>query len=213
MLHKTFLKHRESWSDRIFLFSTALSSVFFIISMFINYLAVTYSLEEAGNSTTDILLQHLPVVNTDIIFSQGALLFVFFILILFVLEPKIISFTLKSIALFICVRSVFVIMTHLGPPIGHISTHLVDMGYVSQGADLFFSGHTGIPFLMSLLFWDNKFLRYLFLFCSVLAGAAVILGHLHYTIDVFSAYFITHGIYLIALKIFPKDHKLFEQAF
>lgn len=213
MLHKTFSKHKEFWLDKNFIFSVFLSGVFFFISMIINYMAVIYSTERVGNANTDILLQNLPVVNTDIIFSEGALLFVFFIIVLFILEPKIIAFTLKSIAFFICVRSGFVIMTHLAPPVGAISTDLFKVGYLSQGADLFFSGHTGVPFLMSLLFWDNKFLRYLFLSCSVLAGIAVILGHLHYTIDVFSAYFITHGIYLMSVKFFGKDYKLFKEAF
>jgi len=169
-----------------------------------------YSSKEVGSATTDILLQNLPVINTDIIFSEGALLFVFFVAILLVLQPKRIPFILKSVALFICIRSVFVIMTHLAPPLGHISTDLGNLRYVSSGADLFFSGHTGLPFLMALMFWENKYLRYIFLFCSIVAAGAVILGHLHYTIDVFSAFFITHGIYLISKSVFQKDYKFFK---
>jgi len=202
-------KHKALWSDKSFSISTIAGFLFFIGSLFINYNAVLFSTEKAGNSTTDILLQILPVVNTDIIFSEGALLFAIFILILFILDPKIIPFTLKSIALFICVRSIFVIMTHLSPYPDHIATDFDSWRYLSSGADLFFSGHTGLPFLMALLFWKNKYLRRVFLFSSIVTGAAVILGHLHYTIDVFSAFFITYGIYHISQKAFPKDCKLF----
>jgi len=43
----------------------------------------------------------------------------------------------------------------------------------------------------------------------------VLLGHLHYTIDVFSAFFITYGIVEIAKWLWPKEWELFlleEQA-
>jgi PAP2 superfamily C-terminal len=202
-------KHTIVLANKSFLISSIIAFLFFSASLFVNYGAILYSSEEVGSATTDILLQNLPVINTDIIFSEGALLFVIFVAILLVLQPRRIPFILKSVALFICIRSVFVIMTHLAQPLGHISTDLGNLGYISSGADLFFSGHTGLPFLMALMFWDNKYLKKIFIFCSIVAAGAVILGHLHYTIDVFSAYFITYGIYHIAQKIFPKDYKLF----
>ena len=46
-------------------------------------------------------------------------------------------------------------------------------------------------------------LRYLFLAWSVFFGIVVLLGHLHYTIDVLSAFFITYGIVDIAKWLFP----------
>ena len=206
----TLKKHKEFWAKKDLSFSSFLALVFFIVSLVINYGAISLSYRDASNSVTDILLNNLPVINTDIIFSEGAAVFVLFVVFLFIANPKIIPFTLKSVSLFICVRSCFVVMTHLAPPVGHIFTHIENSGYISLGSDLFFSGHTGLPFLMSLLFWDNKNLRYLFLGASVIAGTAVILGHLHYTIDVFSAYFITHGIYLIAQKLFKVDFELLK---
>lgn len=205
------VKHRVLWRNKPFAISAMIGLLFFVGSLFVNYGAVVYSTEEVGNATTDILLDNLPVVNSDIIFSEGALLFVIFIAVLLILKPKAIPFTLKSVALFICIRSVFVIMTHLGLPSSGITTDLGSFGYTSSGAgaDLFFSGHTGLPFLMALMFWENKYLRQIFLFCSIVAVATVILGHLHYTIDVFSAFFITYGIYHISQKFFRKDYELF----
>jgi hypothetical protein len=40
----------------------------------------------------------------------------------------------------------------------------------------------------------------------------VLLGHLHYTIDVAAAYFITYGIYDIALYWLPREKALFDSA-
>jgi hypothetical protein len=114
------------------------------------------------------------------------------------------------VALFVVARSIFVMMTHLGP--------LPDQTYIEPNSflekitfagDLFFSGHTGLPFLFALMFWDNKYFRYIFLVASFVGGGAVLLGHLHYTIDVFAAFFITYGIFHIARWLFAKDYSLF----
>jgi hypothetical protein len=41
-------------------------------------------------------------------------------------------------------------------------------------------------------------------------GVVVLLGHLHYSIDVLSAFFISYGIYRIAEIIFHKDKMLWN---
>ncbi|MEI8091030.1 MAG: phosphatase PAP2-related protein [bacterium] len=73
------------------------------------------------------------------------------------------------------------------------------------GADLFFSGHTGLPFLFALIFWNNKWMRYLFVLTAIYFGAIVLLGHLHYSIDVLSAFFITYTIRHINEFLWKKD--------
>jgi hypothetical protein len=205
-------KHGTLWTDKFFVISAVASLLFFVGSLFVNYSAILYSTSKAGNATTDVLLQNLPLINTDIIFSEGAMFFALFIAVLLLLEPKTIPFTLKSIALFIIIRAIFVSMTHLAPPPDSISSDFSSMRYFSAGADLFFSGHTGLPFMMALMFWENKYLRAFFIIASVVAAVAVILGHLHYTIDVFSAYFIAFGIYHISLKFFSRDYKIFKHG-
>jgi membrane-associated phospholipid phosphatase len=83
---------------------------------------------------------------------------------------------------------------------------------LSSGNDLFFSGHAGYPFLLALIFWQYKRFRYLFLFCSIGGAVAVIFGHLHYSIDVFSAYFITFGVFEMAKRFFRKEFGYFQIA-
>ncbi|UVK57536.1 sphingomyelin synthase family protein (plasmid) [Mesorhizobium sp. AR02] len=80
------------------------------------------------------------------------------------------------------------------------------------GGDLFFSGHTGAPFLLALMFWKDSRLRFAFLAAAVLFGAAVLLGHLHYSIDVFAAFFISYGVHDLARFLFRRDWEFFDAA-
>ena len=128
------------------------SFLFLFSSLFINYTAVNYSTYSMGNATTDILLENLPVVNTDIVFSYGALTFVLGVAMLLIKKQETIPFVIKSVSLFIIIRSLFMSMTHLAPYSDRITTTFESMTYLSGGADLFFSGHTGLPFLLSLIF-------------------------------------------------------------
>ena len=132
--------------------------------------------------------------------------------VLFIIEPKKIPFTLKSIALFVVIRSCFVSLTHIGPfpTQAVVVSNLIDK--VNFGGDLFFSGHTGLPFLLSLIFWEEPWLRYFFIVSAILFGVVVLLAHLHYSIDVLSAFFITYTIFHIAEKFFKKDRVLFFQG-
>jgi membrane-associated phospholipid phosphatase len=66
-----------------------------------------------------------------------------------------------------------------------------------------------MPFLMALAFWRNKILRNLFLATSGIFGASALLGHYHYSIDVFAAFFITYAIFHISKWLFAKDYKMF----
>lgn len=69
--------------------------------------------------------------------------------------------------------------------------------------DLFFSGHTGTLFLVFLLA-ENKTLKTIFLILTILVGTAVLLQHVHYSIDVFVAPFVAFGAYKIIKKIHSK---------
>lgn len=72
---------------------------------------------------------------------------------------------------------------------------------------MFFSGHTAIPFLGFLVFYEDKFMRYFCLAASVLMGATSLLTHQHYSIDVFSAFFITYATFKMGEWIFKKINR------
>jgi len=179
-------------------------------SLFANYFANVYVAIRASNSVTDLILDNVPVINISWVFFQGIVLFFLFVIWLLIREPNKIPFVIKSVAIFILIRSIFITLTHLAVP---PQRSFLNWGNVfdefTSGNDLFFSSHTGMPFLMALIFWKNKRLRVFFICLSILFGASVLLGHLHYSIDVFAAFFITFGIWHIARWLFSKDYKLF----
>lgn len=206
--------HKEFWQKTELAVSATIGVLFLLISLIVNYYAGNYATIRASNSVTDLILDNIPTINTEIIFVEGIFIFLMFIAWLLIKEPKRIPFTLKSIALFVIIRSVFIILTHIGPspdPTPIISGNFI--GKFTFGGDLFFSGHTGLPFLMALIFWQNKRLRIGFIIAAIFFGAAVLLGHLHYSIDVFAAFFITDGIFRISEKMFRKDYELLSSTF
>ena len=75
---------------------------------------------------------------------------------------------------------------------------------------LFFSGHTGLPFLLALMFWEHKVIRNIFLTFSFTFAIVVLLGHIHYSIDVLSAFFISYGILDVCKFLFKREWKIFN---
>lgn len=69
--------------------------------------------------------------------------------------------------------------------------------------DLFFSGHTATLFILFLTA-QNKKIKKIFLFATILVAAAVILQHVHYTIDVFIAPFVSFTSYKLTFWINKK---------
>ena len=202
----------QYFKNKNFIISTISSIILLAASLVVNFYAGIYATERASNSVTDIILSNTRAFDVDGIFVYGTFVFWFLVIILCLLKPKVIPFVVKSAALFILIRSVFITLTHIGPFPTQIPIPSGIINKFSFGGDLFFSGHVGIPFLMALIFWDNLYLRILFIVSSVVAGIVVLLGHLHYSIDVLSAFFITYTIYHIAKIIFKKDCLIFKHG-
>lgn len=204
--------YKHYFRDKIYVSSLILAWVFLFASLVINYYAGTYATAVASNPVTDIILNNIPVFDVDGVFVWGAIVFVGCIFLVGLSHPHRIPFTLKTISLFVIIRSIFISLTHIAPFPTQIP--LDPLHFTSNfifGADLFFSGHTGLPFLIALIFWDNKKLRVSFIILSVLLGGVSLMGHLHYSIDIFAAYFITYGIYGIAAQIFEKDKEMADK--
>lgn len=203
-------RYKTSAADPDFRFSAPFSVVLLIGSLFINYYAGTYATEKASNPVTDIILSNIRAYDVGFLFVYGSVVLVVFIAALCLINPKRIPFTLHSLTLFIIIRSVFISLTHIGPFPSEIPLDLgAVVGKFIFGGDLFFSGHTGIPFLMALVFWKERHLRYIFIAAAVIFGTMALLGHLHYSIDVLAAFFITYAIFRIAEIIFKKERDLF----
>lgn len=204
-------RHRVHWVQKSFQLSAGISILLYFLSVLVQVYAINYATESASNPVTDIILSNTPVFDVTWLFVYGMFALIGLIALLCITHPKRIPFTLYSLTLFTLIRSAFVSLTHLSPfPVQTAIDFGSTITRMFFGGDLFFSGHTGAPFLMALLFWREKGLRYLFLIWSVFFATIVLLGHLHYSIDVLSAYFITYTIYCIAEWAFPKARALFE---
>lgn len=208
-------RYKLHFGNRAFVISVVVALIFLGLGFVANFYAGTFATEVAGNPVQDIILSNIPVFDVDMLFLYGPLLLWLFVVLLILYEPRKIPFILKSIALFMVTRSVFVILTHIGPFPDQVPFALSPNNILNRfifGGDLFFSAHTGLPFLMALSFWNNKLLRIIFILVAIFFGVIVLLGHLHYSIDVLAAFFITYTIYHLAGIFFKKDKQYFDEA-
>lgn len=208
-MNEKILEYKILFSNKRFIISFFTSIVLLTMGLIVNYYAGTYATESASSSVTDIILSNTRVYDLDGIFIYGTI--GFFIVLFFIClnKPRGIPYILKSVALFYMIRSVFISLTHIGPFPSQIVIHSNLLSKITFGGDLFFSGHTGLPFLMALIFWQNKILRYAFILSSLSIGTVVLLSHMHYSIDVLAAFFITYTIFHIAEYFFKKDREMF----
>ncbi len=158
----------------------------------------------------DILVDILPATDVFGFVVWGPVVFTAFLTWVLLRNAQYLPFTVKTIALTFAVRACFMVLTPLG-----VRPDVVDPGYDGllrmfvydhSTNDFFFSGHTAYPFVCALIFWEQPRLRWTFLVVSALFGVSVLLGHAHYSIDVFAVPFMAGGVLWWAKKIFVSDH-------
>jgi hypothetical protein len=216
-MHNPFRTHKDFWTPArkrsmwfgVFLLALAIA-VQIVLGHYASYKAAN------GQSVSDLFLDNLPVVNLDFIIVSGVILFWAVGWWLLAITPKRLIFGTKAIAFFIACKAFFGSLTHialypLNAPPGPVNAGWGLYKLLNFPGELFFSGHTGFPFLLALIFWDEVPWRYIFLALTVFFGAVMLLTHEHYSIDVFAAPFIVYGTYRIAEILFPKDAAIMEE--
>ena len=203
--------HKKFWI-RDTIYSLLYSLGFFAVAGIIEAIADNYVIKTKGTAVTDLILDHLPVADIDVLIILSALLLTFVGVFLFLYKPKYMNFGIRSLSVFIIIRSLLIILTHLGAYPHQITFDTSSPGFglynilFNSHNDFFFSGHTGVPFLMALIFWPEKNWRYFFMVTSLLFGVFVLLAHIHYSIDVVAAPFMTYSIYELSIYLFTKDY-------
>lgn len=209
--------HRNFWTseNRISLY---LGILLLVASLLIQINANQYATVKATNYVGDAILDRIPTIDLDFIIVHGSMLAWLFTGLLLLAKPRRLLFAVKTIALFVLVRAFFISLTHIG-----VRPDRLIFGFDGDSflyafytlftfeGDFFFSGHTGFPFLIALLFWNEPFWRKFFLAVTLVFGVSVLFAHVHYSIDVFAAPFITYAIFAMAKYIFKKDHRLMTQ--
>ena len=214
-MYKAFSKFQQNYKNfwvKANRNSILASSGFFIVALIIQKIADNYVLKIKGTAVDDLILDNLPTIDLDFFIIQGALIITFLGLSLLILKPKYFCFGLKAFSFFIIIRAFLISLTHLGASPNQLVLDINSIGFglynilFNTTNDFFFSGHTGMPFLMALVFWPEKLWRYVFFTASVIMGSSVLLAHMHYSIDVFAAPFITYSIFSLTKNIFKKDY-------
>ena len=152
------------------------------------------------SAVSDVILNNIGPYNLSFIFVWLLVL----VVVVFIAYPLIyqtdkLPYAITILSFFLVIRSVFMLFTHLGAPIDAIKVNAPSLlQFLTFTNDLFFSGHTGLPFLGYLIFRkDNKWIKTFMFISSIIMAITVLLMHIHYSIDVLAAFFITYGIYKI----------------
>ncbi|MBK7631680.1 MAG: hypothetical protein IPJ23_13440 [Ignavibacteriales bacterium] len=116
----------------------------------------------------------------------------------FIKNPKQLMFAIQLYTLMVVVRIFAMYVLPLNPPVNMIMLNdpLVEFFGTGQTLtkDLFFSGHTATLFILFLVS-EKKVYKIVFLISTIVVAIAVLLQHVHYTIDVFAAVFFTYACY------------------
>ena len=113
-------------------------------------------------------------------------------------NPKQLLFAIQLYTLMVAVRIVSMYLLPLEPPTKMIMLNdpLVEFFGTGQTLtkDLFFSGHTATLFILFLVL-EKKVYKTIFIISTITVAVAVLLQHVHYTIDVFAAVLFTYACY------------------
>jgi membrane-associated phospholipid phosphatase len=123
-------------------------------------------------------------------------------------RPRRLAQALQAYAIMAWARMAVMWVTPLDPPPGMIRLEdpmVQGLGGASEALtrDLFFSGHTSTLFLIFLAVPRGR-ARLLFLACSAAVGVAVLVQHVHYTVDVLAAPFFAYGAWRLAGRLWPR---------
>ncbi len=150
----------------------------------------------------DLILDLFDPIDASFLFIYGYVaLIASMFLYPIVFRMRTIHVVAFQFSLLLVVRSLFMIFTHMETPAGAIS---VNYPFFFRSLyfenDMFFSGHTAMPFLGFYVF-RRSWLRYVFLAGSIVMGCVVLAMHVHYSIDVLAAFFMTYGSYRIGHRV------------
>lgn len=189
---ETVDSHEQSSEYKYLIF---ISTIIFVIATSIHYISGKYVSSTITANVPDLILDHIGPVDVGFFYVYGYII-LFSALFIYpgFFHIRTFHVVITQFSLLIVLRAVFVALTHLGTPPDAIP---VTFPWIFRGLsfenDMFFSGHTAIPFLGFLLFKGP--IRYFFLGGSMFMGAVVLLIHVHYSIDVLAAFFMTYCSY------------------
>jgi len=181
-----------------------LTITFLVVMLFILSKFLTFVEHRDGVVLPDPVLKLFnPVDVTWIIFG---LLYTALIstVIYFFTKPELLLTAFQTYIVLTILRIIMMYLTPFNAPQDSI---ILDDPFVQAfrtgeifTKDLFFSGHTAILFLLYLVA-DKTYLKVFLLVCTILIGLAVLVQHVHYTIDVVAAPIFAYMAYMLVKLI------------
>jgi membrane-associated phospholipid phosphatase len=186
---KIFLIRKYNKRELIFTL-IILAAILLSFTRFLNYVEL-----RAGFTFRDPILNlFAPIDLTWIIFGliyTGLIIAIYF----FIKDPHLLLTALQAYLILVLLRTTAMYLLPLNPPADMLSLNDPFVQIFGNGdiltKDLFFSGHTATLFLLFLTA-NKKALKIIFLAFAVIVGISVLLQHVHYSIDVFTAPFFSY---------------------
>lgn len=208
MSWKSFLKDKKNLTEFV-ITAIVVTAVIIAFSHFLHFVE-----QRDGVVLNDPLLNAFnPIDLTWLTFALIYLSLIIFVVTTFN-KPDKLLIAFQAYGLLLIFRTIAMYLTPFEAPETIILLDDPFVQFFAKGdiltKDLFFSGHTGTLFLVFLLA-ENKTLKTIFLILTILVGSAVLLQHVHYSIDVFVAPFVAYGAYRIIKKLHIKISKETEQ--
>ena len=168
---------------------------------------LTFVEQREGAVLNDPLLNlFIPIDLTWFTFALIYLSLIIY-LITIIKEPNKLLIAVQTYGLIVLFRTAAMYLTPFAAPENILLLNDPFVQLFGDGdiltKDLFFSGHTATLFLLVLL-TENKILKSVFLIATLLVASAVLIQHVHYSIDVFAAPFFTYASYRIIKKLHIK---------
>ncbi len=204
---KSFLKNKKNLAEFI-ITAIIVTAVIIAFSHFLHFVE-----QREGVVLNDPLLNAFnPIDLTWLTFVLIYLSLIIFVVTTFN-KPDKLLIAFQAYGLMLIFRTIAMYLTPFDAPEKILLLNDPFVQFFAKGdiltKDLFFSGHTGTLFLVFLLA-ENKTLKSIFLILTILVGTAVLLQHVHYSVDVFVAPFVAYGAYRIIKKIHIKISEVTE---
>jgi hypothetical protein len=193
---------KSALSDRSFLLKLLITPGLFLVYSAITQKLGNYVEMRKGVILNDKLLEIIP--SFDFSLSIFILLYssLTIVIISHLHKPKVILRIIEMHFLVAVVRQICILCVALEPPIGIIvlrDVFLENTVYPRNSPltkDLFFSGHVASIWLYSLCS-ENKMIKYYLGFATILMSFMILSMRVHYSYDVYGAFFFTTIIYFI----------------
>lgn len=196
----------KAWSNPAFKRKTITYSILLIVLLAVFPFFFAYIEQRQGVQLRDPLLDNIPAVDVSLATFIVIWSMTLFLWTRFLRAPSVFLVTLCSIVLLFISRLISISLVPLDPPAGLIPLKdpIVSLFYggtdVFITKDLFYSGHTSTQFLFFLCLPKRRD-KLIALAASCAVGLLVLVQHVHYTIDVISAFILTWPIYMLGKKL------------